>query len=346
MIVEHPTLRKRQPAWLLPLTLVLAAVFLYLAVRRVDWVETLATLKQAKPAFLGLVIAIFAVSCLVRGLRWRVLLSAEKQLPLGTVFWSMMVGYLGNSYLPARAGEVIRAVMVGQRGGISKSFALATALTERIADAIILVAVSAAALSTMQALPAELTQATRAMAVVGAVGAVLVFLAPRMSRLVHAVIQRLPLSAILRDKLGGMADSFLTGAGALQHTGRLVQFAGYSVVLWSLDTLVAVAMAWAFDLSLTPAQAFVLLAALGISSAIPSTPGYVGVFQFVAVAVLVPFGMSASQAIAYILAFQANQYLGITIYGLLGLLNPGGIRKAETTERSIENNPDQSNESG
>lgn len=332
MIEDNLTHRKRQPAWLLPLTLILAAVFLYLAVRRVDWVETLATLKQAKPAFLGLAIAIFAVSCLARGLRWRVLLSAEKQLPLGTVFWSMMVGYLGNSYLPARAGEVIRSVMVGQRGGVSKSFALATALTERIADAVILVAVSAAALSTMQALPPELTQATRAMAVVGAVGAVLVFLAPRMSRLVHAVVQRLPFSATLRDKLGSMAESFLTGAGALQHPGRLAQFAGYSVVLWSLDTLVAMTMAGAFGLSLTPAQAFVLLAALGISSAIPSTPGYVGVFQFVAVAVLVPFGMSASQAIAFILAFQANQYLGITTYGLLGLLNLGGIRKAETPD--------------
>jgi len=322
----------------MPLTLALAGIFLYLAVRQVDWVETLATLKNGNPALLGLVLVLFALSCLARGLRWKVLLSAEKQLPLATVFWSMMVGYLGNSYLPARAGEVIRALLVGQRGGISKAFALATALTERIADAVILVAVCAAALASLPSLPTELLQAMRAMALVGAVGAVLVFIAPRLGSLIHGMIGRFPLlSTGLRSKLDGMAGSFLTGAGALQKPRRLAQFAGYSALLWSLDTLIALTMARAFELSLNPAQAFILLAALGISSAIPSTPGYVGVYQFVAVAVLTPFGFSNSQAIAYILAFQANQYLGITIYGLIGLLSLGGLRKVKDTGKVDEN---------
>ncbi len=319
---ENTTKHKRRSGWLLVLTLMLAALFLYLAVRRVDWAETLATLRQGNLALLGLVLIVFTLSCIMRALRWRVLLSAEKQVPPNTVFWSMMVGYLGNSYLPARAGEVIRAVMVGQRGGISKSFALATALTERIADAVILVAFSAAALTLTTRLPEEILQAMRVMAGIGVVGAVVVFLAPRMSGLVHNVIRRLPISARMREKLDGFAESFLTGAGALQHGGRLLQFALYSLVLWSLDTLVGLLLARAFGLAINPAQMFILLAALGIASAIPSTPGYVGVYQFVAVAVLVPFGLSDSQAIAYILAFQGMQYLGITLYGLLGLLNP------------------------
>jgi uncharacterized protein (TIRG00374 family) len=216
--------------------------------------------------------------------------------------------------------------MVGQRGGISKSFSLATALTERIADAVILVVVCAAALSSMGHLPDELVQAMRVMAGVGAAGAVLVFLAPRVSSLVHQAIQRLPLSATIRAKLDGMAGSFLTGAGALQNPARLAQFLGFSVVLWSLDTLVGLLIARAFGLDLNPAQVFVLLAALGIASAVPSTPGYVGVYQFVAVTVLVPFGLSDSQAIAYILAFQGIQYLGITFWGLIGLWSPGGQR--------------------
>jgi uncharacterized protein (TIRG00374 family) len=324
---ENTVNRRRRSGWLLVLTLALAAFFLYLAVRRVDWAETLATLRQGNLALLGLVMVVFTLSCITRALRWRVLLSAEKQLPLSMVFWSMMVGYLGNSYLPARAGEVIRAVMVGQRGGVSKSFALATALTERIADAVILVAVSAAALSLTTSLPEEILQAMRVMAAIGVLGAVLVFLAPRMSGLVHSVIRRLPLSAALREKLDGFAGSFLTGAGALQHAGRLLQFSLFSVVLWSLDTVVGLLLARSFGLSINPAQIFILLAALGIASAIPSTPGYVGVYQFVAVAVLVPFGLSNSQAIAYILAFQGMQYLGITFWGLLGLLNLGGRKK-------------------
>ena len=51
--------------------------------------------------------------------------------------------------------------------------------------------------------------------------------------------------------------------------------------------------------------AFLLIAGLGLGSALPSTPGYVGIYQFVAVTVLTPFGFSRTDAIAYILVAQA-----------------------------------------
>ncbi len=66
-------------------------------------------------------------------------------------------------------------------------------------------------------------------------------------------------------------------------------------------------------------QALILLAALGLSSAIPSTPGYVGVYQFVAVTILVPFGFLRSEALAYILISQVVGYLQYGFWGLLGL---------------------------
>jgi hypothetical protein len=61
-----------------------------------------------------------------------------------------------------------------------------------------------------------------------------------------------------------------------------------------------------------------LITGLGLGSALPSTPGYVGIYQFVAVSVLVPFGFSRTDAIAYILLAQALQYVIITALGLIG----------------------------
>jgi glycosyltransferase 2 family protein len=61
------------------------------------------------------------------------------------------------------------------------------------------------------------------------------------------------------------------------------------------------------------------IAALGLSSAIPSTPGYVGVYQFIAVAVLTPLGFSRNQALTYILAIQAISYVMCLGWGALGL---------------------------
>lgn len=317
--MEETSPRKRQSGWLLAITLALAALLLYFALRKVNWQELVTTLGKGNLPLLLLAVGVLSVSCLARGLRWRVLLSAEKPLPPLMVFWATMTGYLGNSYLPARAGEVVRSVLIGQKGSISKSFSLATALTERVVDAVILVTVSAAALTTLGSLPTQLIQAMRGMALVGAAGVVIVFVAPRLSGLVQNIIARLPLPAHIREKIGGMAGSFLTGAGALQHWGRLGQFLAYSAVIWSLDTLTGLTVAGAFGLHLTVAQVFILLASLGIASALPSTPGYVGVYQFVAVTVLVPFGLSNAQALAYIIAYQGVMYVAITLWGLLGL---------------------------
>jgi spermidine synthase len=66
--------------------------------------------------------------------------------------------------------------------------------------------------------------------------------------------------------------------------------------------------------------AFLLIAALGLASALPSTPGYVGIYQFVAVTVLPPFGLSRTDAIAYILVAQALAYVVIGFWGSIGLL--------------------------
>ena len=52
---------------------------------------------------------------------------------------------------------------------------------------------------------------------------------------------------------------------------------------------------------------------------VPSTPGYVGVYQFVAVSILTPFGLSKTDAIAYILLFQAMNYLMVLLWGGIGL---------------------------
>lgn len=318
---------KSQPKWLLALSLVLAAALLYLALRKVSWTELAATLRQGDLGLLVLAVGILSLSSVVRGVRWRVLLSAEKTLPLSTVFWATMTGYLGNAYLPARAGEVVRSVLIGQKGGISKSFTLATALTERLVDALILVVLSAIGVSTLFQLPAELTRIIRIMGVVSAIGAVALLAAPHMGSLAQNLIGRLPVSAALRERIGLLATNFLTGAGALQHWRRLALFMFCSLGIWTLDTLCGLTVARAFSLDLNPLQVFILLAALGLASALPSTPGYVGVYQFVAIAVLVPFGLSEAQALAYILGYQGVNYVVITLWGLIGLWKlRGGFR--------------------
>jgi glycosyltransferase 2 family protein len=79
-------------------------------------------------------------------------------------------------------------------------------------------------------------------------------------------------------------------------------------------------VAKALGLSMPLSVAFLLIAGLGLASAVPSTPGYVGIYQFVAVSILVPFGFNPTNAIAYILFAQALSYLLIGFWGALGVM--------------------------
>ena len=71
--------------------------------------------------------------------------------------------------------------------------------------------------------------------------------------------------------------------------------------------------------AMTPALALLLVVALALSSVAPSTPGYLGVYQFVAVSVLGPFAIAQSEALALVLLFQGVIYLVVTPFGLIGL---------------------------
>jgi uncharacterized membrane protein YbhN (UPF0104 family) len=107
---------------------------------------------------------------------------------------------------------------------------------------------------------------------------------------------------------------------AFHDVRRLCAFAGLTVLIWCLDATGTVITASALGFRLPMAGAFLLIASLGLGSALPSTPGYVGIYQFVAVTVLVPFGFSRTDAIAYILVAQAVSYVVIGFWGALGLL--------------------------
>jgi glycosyltransferase 2 family protein len=305
--------------WSLILPALLAVVLLYFAFRGVSWGDLLDTIRHGRPQFV--ILALVGTSCtyFLRGIRWRILLSAEGDVAISTAFFAVVVGYLGNYVLPARAGEIIRSVLISRKSSLSISYVLATAITERIMDTVTLVLISVVALTWIKNMPVWLVTSAKVMAVVACGGLAFVFVAPQFEPLLRSLLHRLPLPATLESRLDGLLGQFLLGMRALHSPVRAVSFLGLSFPIWLGDGLVAVSMAAALRLGLSLPQALLLLAALGLASAAPSTPGYVGVFQFVAVTVLVPFGFTHSQALAYIISYQAIIYVVVLVWGPIGL---------------------------
>lgn len=315
--------RKKRPPLATILTLLLAGILLYATFRGVAWEALLATVRHADLRWLAVAFLILSGSFVLRALRWHLLLSVHARFSPRVTFWATAVGYLGNNFLPARAGELIRAVLLGRIINASASYVLATALTERIVDAGALVLICLSVLTILPDTPAWLQVAARTTGVFAFCGLAGLFLLPRLEGWLLRLLARLPLPTRLLDGLIELVRQFLLGMAALAHPARGTSFIALTAAIWLVDAFKAIAVARSLQIPLTVPQALLLLAALGLASAAPSTPGAVGIFQFVAVTVLAPFGYPRNDALAYILVFQAIGYAVVIVWGVSGLWRLG-----------------------
>jgi glycosyltransferase 2 family protein len=312
-----------RPAGVRTISLILAAALaaglLWLSLRGIDWREVGRIVANASPGLLALSATIASITLFLRAVRWRVLLNAEGSIGVAAVFWATAAGLFGNNFLPARAGELVRTVIVSARSGLGNVYVLATALSERVADMLVLVIVSAAVLLTLPSPPGWMAGTAKPIAIAGLVGALAIAILPLCESPVRRTTARLPMPGRLRSTLLRAIEGGMRGVRAFHDARRLSAFLGLTFVIWYLDAVGAMIGASALGLRFPLTVAFLLIAGLGVGSALPSTPGYVGIYQFVAVSVLTPFGFSRTDAIAYILVAQALFFVVIGFWGSIGL---------------------------
>jgi uncharacterized membrane protein YbhN (UPF0104 family) len=298
---------------------ILAAVLLYYSLRGVEWRELARIVGDAAALPLVVAAVIQSVTLFLRSYRWRILLKAEGPVGVAPAFWATAAGSFGNNFLPARAGELVRTLMISSRTGLGNAYVLATALAERFADALVLVCISSIALLIVPAQPGWLADAARPFAFAGLLGVIAIAILPLMGPLGRSVIERMPLPRAWRGRLAGWLDHGLRGLRAFHDVPRLSGFVSLTIVIWCVDAVGVMTTAAALGLELPVLGSFLLMTGMGLGAALPSTPGYVGIYQFVAVTVLAPFGFSRAEAIAYSLVGQALSFAVIGVWGALGL---------------------------
>ncbi len=317
----------------------LAGVLLYFSLRGIEWGRVGQIFSHAKVPYVLLCCVIFSTALFIRAYRWRILLQAEGDVPVSLAFWATSAGYFGNNFLPARAGEVVRTLMISSRSSLSKAFVLTTALCERLADAIALVTISAIVLLIIPFRPGWLASAAKPFAFAGAAAIVALAILPYLDKVSKSVLNALPLPQAVSERMQHLIGHILRGIRSFHDVRRLGGFLSLTCVIWCMDVVTTLIGAKALGISISVPVAFLLIAGLGLGSALPSTPGYVGIYQFVAVSILTPFGISRTDAIAYILFFQALMYVAIGVWGLVALLKFRKPKKARSTAHRSVNMP-------
>ncbi|HTS47508.1 MAG TPA: lysylphosphatidylglycerol synthase transmembrane domain-containing protein [Bryobacteraceae bacterium] len=290
-------------------SILLAGVLLYSAVRGVDWARVWSILATIQWEYVAIGTGFTCCAYLLRSLRWRILLNAEGSLDVLTVFWANMAGYLGNNFLPARAGELVRSVLISSRSTLTKTYVLTTALSERLMDVIALALAGSLALWVVSPQPHWMAAAARTMALAGLAGVVAAVALPHTDAAWMSLLRRLPLPPVIAKSLTHILEQIFLGLRAFHDWQRFWKFALLTGAVWFSDACATVIGGRALGLHVSFPVAVLLIAGLGFSSAIPATPGFIGIYQFIYVSVLTLFGISRDGALAFSLVSQVMGYL-------------------------------------
>ncbi len=322
LVISAPENAEKKSTPLRPIflaaSLLLAATLFFLSVRKVEWGQVFRIFMTVRFGWVALSLTGGSLALLLRSLRWRLLLTAETPVSVTNTFWSVVAGYFGNYFLPARAGEFVRTYMISRGTMLSKSYVLTTALSERIVDAMALVVISAVVMLGIPNSPDWISRLSRIFAIVTFGSIVVIAMLPRFEKQFLNFLHRLPVPEKLKGTLNQILLGVLSGIRSFHSGPRLANFLAFTSAIWFLDAIGTILTARALGMHMPLSIAFLLITALGLGSALPATPGYVGIYQFVAVSVLVPFGFSANEAMAYILFAQILAYLMITLWALIG----------------------------
>jgi uncharacterized protein (TIRG00374 family) len=305
--------------------LVISAVFIYLSLRGLKLSEVWQIMQSARYLWLIPGVAVYFVGVWVRSWRWHYMLRPLKKIPTATMFPIVTIGYMGNNIYPARAGEILRAVILKQREGVPVSASLATVIVERIFDGVVMLGFVFINLPEL----ARLTHNSgvigrmdiRTLALVGSLaffGALLIFLLaamfPRVTeRLLDRILPVLP--ARLREKTRDLTLRFLSGLESLRSPLEALMIFTTTVIIWLLETAKYWFVMHAFSFEVSFFGLMLMNGIVNLATTLPSAPGYVGTFDAPGIAVLVAYSVPPEIAAGYTLVLHAALWLPITLLG-------------------------------
>jgi uncharacterized protein (TIRG00374 family) len=306
-----------------------AILIYYLATSKsIDWSEAWRHIRESNKLLLvasGLTAtAIFAL----RAIRWRYLLPqpAAQQLRFSSLWEACIIGQMATNVIPGRAGEIARPAALAQmEPTMPFSTGLASVVVDRVLDGIVVLLLLLVAMVDPR-FPRDATIGTRPVTtiallgtaglVVGLVGLFWLVLFPwSFIAFTRRVVR--PIAPKWEERAVAFLEHFTHGLTVLRDPRRFGVAFFWTVAHWLLCAfsywLGYKALGFSAPISSTLfTQTMIVLAV-----AIPQGPGFIGVFEGVAIACLTLYGVPNDVAAAWALAYHVASYIPVTGLGLI-----------------------------
>src|SRR6202171_411691 len=296
-------LRERllDPRTLISFVILAVVLFVVLTHVQLDYGESLRAISQTNLLLYALAFAAFYFSFVIRTLRWEILLrNTGEDNRFGELFHIIILAWFANCVLPAKMGDFYRAYLLRRQTDISGSKGLGTIFSERALDFLVLMSllVISGLISFRATVPGRFVPA---------------FI---VSRYTEARLSR-----FLPERLRERATRFKHGLLSA-FAGRLPLLLGLTVLVWMAESarLFLVVQALPLHISLSLAQIMFIALVASLLTTIPALPGGLVLVEGGIIAVLVFFGLTASQALSVAILDRLISYWSLIAVGLVVFL--------------------------
>lgn len=322
----------------------ISLIALYFAFRNVPVAELVKYLASINYFWVVPAVIVSLISFILRAVRWRIILESAKRISIWEAIHPLMIGFMINCVLPGRLGEVARPVILQKREGVPFATGLATVVAERIFDIVLLLLLFMLTAGILKIDPElsvafgkyqlnrETLQAVfSGMLKLGAVLIVGVFLFSirRFRELIYSLIMSTPelfffagrrfkasYQKRVCEPIVNILKNIAQGFTLVRYPTKIVICFIYSILIWALQAL----SYYLFSLgspgiNLSYYEITAVMVIICFFIALPSAPGFWGLWEAGGVFALSLFGVPAKDAAGYTLANHAIQVIPVIIAG-------------------------------
>lgn len=319
------------------LGVILSAATLYLAFRNVPFDDLIQYIGSIRIFWLLPSMAAILAGFFFRVVRWKIILNSSQRVGYWSAHHPLMIGFMMNCILPGRVGEVARPLILRQRNGVPFTTGLSTVAAERLFDLFMLIGLFALVMYTVEIdsdftrsfggyeLSGETLQqvALRTVQLSAALMAGVLFLSFETSReLVLRLVRMLP-GRVAAPIVRGI-ENLSAGFSLVREPWRIIFCLGLSFLAWFATAVSYYAMAVGspgIGLSFQELTAVMVIVCFFI--ALPSVPGFWGLWEAGGVFAMALFGVGAKEAVGFTLVNHAVQMFPVIIVGLVSAVITG-----------------------
>jgi len=318
-------------------------ICLFFVFKGLDYRMILDIIQHINIWLLIITVAIYIGGYYIRAERWHYLLKHIKPFKAMELFPYLVMGFMFNNVLPARAGEFIRAYMTGQKKGVSKSSTFATIMVERVFDGLIMILFFVIGYTAFHFITKQsdippvkifgiafgIKQAVLIFAVLGSLVfiGILVFMLLLLFKrettvmFVHKMLS--VFSGNVREKAGKFMDTFIEGLGVLGNMKDVTAVLGLSLFAWTVEAFTYWLMGVAMNIQINFLLICLIMAVANFAIMVPSTSGGIGPFEFFGVGIMMLFAYPKEQAVAFVFIVHLMILIPIIILGAAFMLAEG-----------------------